>query len=554
VVVLRERTRSGRLALRLARFLVTASGLVLVDRETRPLAPSLDEEGLAAAVTPGEDGLFYVASYHGGRSEPGQPVNQQQSLRVHALDFASGELRELVPPWSDGRWSGTPPLDFYGDDMNPRPISLALSCDGGLYLGAAVDGGRGRSVLKVFRIPIGAAACDNAPRITPQVSGDLGNAGWYTGDVRLNWQIDLLGARELERRGCEPVLLVRDTPGETFHCELRSTAGTLRRSITLRRDATPPTARMVVSPLPNAEGWHAGPVTVRFQGEDAGSGVADCSAADAVVAEGDNQFSVQGHCTDAAGNRSAPVQARGLRIDHTPPSVQAQTSEAPEASGWHRAPVTVVFVGEDALSGVAPGDCDDPRLFNRSGAGQSAAGRCHDRAGNVGWGRLDGLALDLSAPLVAAHVSPAANTAGWHNTPVTVRFEGADRMSGSGIQSCTRPVTLRQDGTGRSVTGHCTDKAGHNSEEVRVSVYLDQQAPVIALQAPRDGARYVRGSVVPVRYQCSDERSGLESCRGTVANGTPLDTRRSGRFTLEVLARDVAGNTRRATVRYEVSD
>ncbi|MFM1885692.1 MAG: hypothetical protein RL026_849, partial [Pseudomonadota bacterium] len=40
VVVLRERTRSGRLALRLARFLVTASGLVLVDRETRPLAPS----------------------------------------------------------------------------------------------------------------------------------------------------------------------------------------------------------------------------------------------------------------------------------------------------------------------------------------------------------------------------------------------------------------------------------------------------------------------------------------------------------------------------------
>jgi hypothetical protein len=59
---------------------------------------------------------------------------------------------------------------------------------------------------------------------------------------------------------------------------------------------------------------------------------------------------------------------------------------------------------------------------------------------------------------------------------------------------------------------------------------------------------------VNASYSCSDPSggSGLDSCNGTVAAGSPLDTGSVGSHSFTVTARDHAGNERSRTVTYTV--
>ncbi len=71
----------------------------------------------------------------------------------------------------------------------------------------------------------------------------------------------------------------------------------------------------------------------------------------------------------------------------------------------------------------------------------------------------------------------------------------------------------------------------------------DQTPPTVDLRVPEDGASVARGSDVAVDFDCADEGgSGLASCEGSVADGSPLDTSSLGDRSVTVTARDVAGN------------
>ncbi|NNC91290.1 MAG: HYR domain-containing protein [Acidimicrobiia bacterium] len=92
-------------------------------------------------------------------------------------------------------------------------------------------------------------------------------------------------------------------------------------------DTTPPTATATALPAPNGAGWNNTDVTVSFSGTDpGGSGVASCSAAVVLSAEGAGQ-SESGTCTDNAGNTSAPASATDINIDKTAPSVSLADHE-----------------------------------------------------------------------------------------------------------------------------------------------------------------------------------------------------------------------------------
>jgi outer membrane protein assembly factor BamB len=82
----------------------------------------------------------------------------------------------------------------------------------------------------------------------------------------------------------------------------------------------------------------------------------------------------------------------------------------------------------------------------------------------------------------------------------------------------------------------------------------DTTPPTIAVTTPPEGAVYVRGQVVNADYGCQDEAggSGLASCVGTVANGTPINTATVGAKTFTVTAADNAGNTSSVTHHYSV--
>jgi hypothetical protein len=77
------------------------------------------------------------------------------------------------------------------------------------------------------------------PVITPNVSGTLGNNGWYTSDVTVSWTVTDPESRVTST--CSPTTISSDTAGIQINCQATSAGGTSSNSITIKRDATPPT-------------------------------------------------------------------------------------------------------------------------------------------------------------------------------------------------------------------------------------------------------------------------------------------------------------------------
>ena len=552
VVLFRDAAADGRVNLYFGRYRITASGLQLLDATPIPIAASAAFEGLDGAVTYGGDGMFYVALYQAGTSASGQPTNTRQAVSAYRLDFDSGQLTLLAPAYEDGNWTNVAPLDYYGASANVESYSIVKSCDGALYIGGGVDSGAGRTLLKVFRLVVEPATCGGPPVLTPVVNGSANAAGWYTGAVSVSWDLDLRGFDEVSRTGCEPLSFNSDTAGSVLSCSVTTVAGTATQSVTIKRDATPPTAAFGLSPLPNGEGWNRGNVTVSFSGTDAASGVVSCSPGQVVSTEGADQSSTDGTCTDQAGHESAPVHATGINIDKTAPMVSASTVPLPNGAGWNNSPVTVAFSASDVLSGVAIDGCDLPVTLSAGGVGQSATGTCRDRAGNEGGVTRSGINIDLVSPTATAVVSPASNAANWHRSAATVAFYGTDSLSGSGIQTCTPAQVVATEGAGQVAGGRCQDAAGNQSALASATVNLDLGAPSTVIAAPANGATYVQGSLKLASYSCSDTVSGIASCTGTVLAGSAFATDTIGAKRFSVAAADVAGNQSVAWVDYTV--
>ena len=129
----------------------------------------------------------------------------------------------------------------------------------------------------------------------------------------------------------------------------------------------------------------------------------------------------------------------------------------------------------------------------------------------------------------------------------------------NGIASCAGPVangapidtaTLGA----KSFTVTARDTSNNATQVTHGYTVVDGTSPTATITAPVDGARVVRGQALTADFACADESggSGLASCTGDVADGAALPTGTLGAFTFSVTAVDNAGNTKVATVDYEV--
>jgi hypothetical protein len=94
-------------------------------------------------------------------------------------------------------------------------------------------------------------------------------------------------------------------------------------SLSLKYDATPPSADAKPARAPDDNGWYTHSVAVAFSGSDALSGVAGCTAAKTYDGPDSGGARVAGSCSDNAGN-DAPV-SMPLKYDATPPRLQGLT-------------------------------------------------------------------------------------------------------------------------------------------------------------------------------------------------------------------------------------
>jgi hypothetical protein len=291
-----------------------------------------------------------------------------------------------------------------------------------------------------LRLTQAAAALDTTPPvIVPQITGTLGNNGWYRSSVIVSWNVTDPESGIPLSTGCTTTTLMSDTAGVTLTCSATNGAG-IQASIpvTIKIDQTAPVAMVNAAPTPNANGWNNMSVAVSYSGTDNLSGIDFCSASVSLTSEGAGQ-TVSGTCTDKAGNVSAPVLAK-INIDKTAPVAAVTAVPTANGNGWNDTTVTVSLSGTDNLSGID--FCSAPMTFINEGAAQMALGTCTDKAGNVSAPATAKVNIDKTPPVISG--MPSAGCTLWppnHKLVQVATLTAADALSG------LAPGSLKVTGT-----------------------------------------------------------------------------------------------------------
>lgn len=148
--------------------------------------------------------------------------------------------------------------------------------------------------------------------------------------------------------------------------------------------------------------------------------------------------------------------------------------------------------------------CVDPATVNN--LDQRGITRPQGAACDIGAFEL----VDATPPTASPTQAPPANANGWNNTDVTVTWNWADNVDGSGIDpaNCTASTTSSVEGE-IALEATCTDLAG-NGGYGSYTTFIDKTAPTIsaaATSAPNAAGWY--NVAVTVEFTCADALSGI---------------------------------------------
>ncbi len=423
-----------------------------------------------------------------------------------------------------------------------------LNTDGGSQsvTGTATDNGGNSSTSTVSGIYLD----ETAPVLSGAPTSSPNGNGWYKGDVTVHWSAtDATSGVDGSTLPNDTVVTGEGNDLTAGPVSVNDIAGnTATASVPhLKIDRTAPTISGTPTTGPNSNGWYNGDVAVAWKCADALSGIADgdCPASSTISGEGDN-LSATASVSDRAGN-PASATASGIQIDTTAPSTDIS---AP--SGWHNTDATVSLSATDNLSGVAAthytvnGGAEQTGktiTFSAEGSYNIEAWSV-DNAGNVEAHKSAQVLIDKTAPTITHTQSPAANGNGWNNSDVTITFSCND-TGGSGIATCTNPITETHEGKDQPEPGTATDDAG-NSATDPATVSIDKSNPTITGAPDRDAnTNGWYNKDVTVTFTCADQvvLSGVKSCSDPVTLGEGAGQSATGNVA------DAAGNTASTTVK-----
>jgi hypothetical protein len=340
---------------------------------------------LAGFLAQGEEGsvLFSVAP------KSGTATNTELTNMATIVFDANPPIN--TPVWSN-LIDSTPPTSA----VSPLPASEPAT--GFVVSWSGTDAGSGIRDFTIY-------ASDNGGPFTPFQTNTTATSATFTGQIGHTYGFYSV-ARDLVGNGEAPKPAAETTTG-----------------VVLVTDSTPPTTTASLTPEPNAAGWNNSDVTVALHSEDdpGGTGVKQItysasgaqtiasttlvgnSTSFTISAEGITIITFFG--TDNAGNAETP-RIITIKLDKTPPSINAVLTPLPNANGWNNSDITVSFTCTDALSGLAAGSPPAPAVFSTEGANQSGSGACQDLAGNSASATVSGINIDKTPPTVACSVSP----------------------------------------------------------------------------------------------------------------------------------------------------
>jgi len=412
----------------------------------------------------------------------------------------------------------------------------ALSC-----WGMASTGLLGHLDMRVPNKVVGGstwASPPPAPTISGSRSPAANAAGWNNEPVVVSFACESAALESCT----SPVTVSADGADQSVTGTVTDTGGQAAFATVsgISIDRTLPSLAGVATTAANAAGWYNAPVTMAWTCSDALSGISpgSCPASSTTTGEG-SAVSLSASVSDRAGNQ-VTASSESVKVDTTKPSTGVSSP-----STWSKDDVTLTLSPTDGLSGVASTSFRIDGGAVQSGTAPVVSGQgAHqvefwstDVAGNVEVAQTVEVRIDVQAPSISASVSPAPNTAGWNNGPVTVTFLCGDEDGGSGVAFCP-PEQSFTDEVDTTVTGTVADGAGNTASAQR-SVRIDLTAPVVVANLPVANADGWFNVPVQVPFTCADTGgSGIATCPDPmVIAGDGADQPVSGE------AVDGAGNT-----------
>ena len=164
--------------------------------------------------------------------------------------------------------------------------------------------------------------------------------------------------------------------------------------------------------------------------------------------------------------------------------------------------------------------------------------------------------LDTTPPAVTC----ASPDSVWHADNVSLACTTSDTGSGLANPSDATLALVTSVAVGSEVANASTnsravcDVAGNCATVGPIAGnMIDRKPPVVTVTTPAVGAVYQMNQIVNAGYGCQDGGSGVASCTGSAASGSPIDTSSPGIKTFVVAAADAVGNRSAPTsVSYEV--
>jgi hypothetical protein len=157
---------------------------------------------------------------------------------------------------------------------------------------------------------------------------------------------------------------------------------------------------------------------------------------------------------------------------------------------------------------------------------------------------------DTTPPtLTFGEQTPAANAAGWNNTPVDFPFTTADDLSGVQSAEPGSPLHFGSEGANQTQQVTVTDKVGNSATFTSPTVHIDLTAPSTSIAIPgiSQQQEWFTGPV-PVTLNASDNLSGVASTFYSINGGsaqtytTTFSITGDGAYTIEFWSVDLAGN------------
>lgn len=227
--------------------------------------------------------------------------------------------------------------------------------------------------------------------------------------------------------------------------------------------------------------------------------------------------------------------------DTVPPITTASGSNGYTSGSWTNVPVTVTLSATDNPGGS--GVATTYYALDNASCAPTATGACStysapvsvsapgthtltyfstDKAGNVEAAHTFTVHIDQTVPAITTSRTPAANSFGWNNTPVSVTFNCTTGPAGV-LTPPLSPQVVSTDGAGQSLTGTCIDNAGNQASATVSGINYDHTPPTLTgvpTAAPTgtspDGTSWYSGDV-PITWTCSDALSGIDP--GTASPG-----------------------------------